>query len=192
MRPALTILVLFAVIAAVFFSCAKYKDPKGYTDPRLTNPYCNDPTAVNYNVGFPGKPDSTVCIYPSSEFTGTYVFHDSVFNDTLFLFMDSLVLRISAYNHNKILVKGLCSDTTCVDTFTANLLKVASVDTALLDTITLTVGQLLCPCILPLPPADTVSGTFTIDALDSTLLHINLVVISDSGSNTHAGSARKQ
>lgn len=60
--------------------CAKYKDPpKASPDDRLTNHYCNDPRAVNYNWGFPGIADNGVCVFPVDSFVGRWRVLDSVF-----------------------------------------------------------------------------------------------------------------
>lgn len=187
MRYIFSILLLLAVGITVFVSCAKYKDPKGYTDPRLTNPYCNDPNAVNYNVGFPGKPDNTLCFYPRDLFVGNWYFHDSVLaSNGLFIFADSYTLKITAVpnSYTKIFATGFCGSVGI--SLTAAPTYIATVDTLIGDSVTIAQGQRLCRL------ADTVSGTFTRSESDSTLITISLQVISDTGLTTHVGTARKQ
>lgn len=165
-------------------SCAKWKD-KPAQDPHLTQAYCNDPDAVNYNWGFPGKPDNTVCFYPTDVFAGTYLFRDSIYQDTLFVGYDSFMLYITAQSHTKISVSGFCTNGNQVR-LTAGLTYVATVDTTEGDSTTINHGQMMCRI------QDTVTGTFTKDRVDSSLLHISLQVFSDTGVATHYGSARKQ
>ena len=168
----------------MLFSCAKWKDPKGY-DPNLPNHYCNDPAAVNYNWGFPGKADNTVCFYPTDLFKGSYLFRDSIYRDTLFIRYDSFILNMSAQSHTKITVGGFCMNGNQI-VLTAGPTYVATVDTTVGDSTTLNLGQIMCRT------QDTVSGTISKDRIDSTLLHITLQVVSDTGTTTHYGSARKQ
>ena len=181
--------ILFVVISValgccIFLSCAKWKDPKPI-NLGLTNPYCNDPAAVNYNWGFPGKPDNTVCFYPTDLFKGSYMFHDSVYKDTLFIRYDSFIMTITALSQTKISVAGFCSNGNQI-TLTAGPTYIATVDTTEGDSLTINLGQKLCRI------QDTVSGTISKDRIDSTLLHVSLQVVSDTGISTHFGSARKQ
>ena len=185
MRYIIYISILLAVGSSIFFSCAKWKDPKAVTDPRLTNPYCNDPLAVNYNWGFPGKPDNTICFFPTDLFDGTYFFRDSIYRDTLFIRADSFTLTMSALSHTKITVAGFCVNGNKI-TLTAGPTYVAIVDTTEGDTTTINHGQMLCRI------QDTISGTISKDRVDSTLLHITLQVASDTGMTMHYGNARKQ
>ncbi|MFI5196572.1 MAG: hypothetical protein ACHQD8_05740 [Chitinophagales bacterium] len=184
MRNIIFIAILLAVGGIMFFSCAKWKDPKGY-DPNLPHHYCNDPAAVNYNWNFPGKPDNTVCFYPTDLFGGTYFFRDSIYRDTLFIRADSFTLTMTAVSHTKINVAGFCLNGNTI-TLTAGPTYIATVDTTEGDTTTINHGQMLCRI------QDTVSGTISKDRVDSTLLHITLQVASDTGMTTHYGNARKQ
>jgi len=70
----------FIIIACLssILGCTKWTDTQNASDPRLTQKYCNDPFAVNYNWGFPGIPDNSTCVFPSDVYVGTYVFHDSI------------------------------------------------------------------------------------------------------------------
>ncbi len=169
----------------VLLSCAKYKDPKGFTDPRLTNHYCNDPLGVNYNWNFPGIPDNTTCFYPTDVFAGKYVFHDSVFlkgTNILFISADSFILTIRKVNNTKMAVYGFCLNGDSL-LMTASPTFVASVDTTEGDSVT-AYGQMFCS------QKDTINGTIAQNRIDS-VLTISMQVASDTGATTlHIGSAR--
>jgi len=181
--------IIAGSLMGLVFSCAKYKDPKAVTDPRLTNPFCNDPTAVNYNWGFPGKPDQSVCFYPTDIFKGVYVYHDSVFlppPSGIFIHSDSLVLYIRKLSNTRISILGFCSNGDSL-TLTASPLYVATIDTdkTLIDSSVIW-GQPFCGI------GDTVSGTVTKDRLNDSLMYFNFQVASDTGVvTTHIGSARR-
>lgn len=183
MQKFVNIVLLLAIGTGMFFSCAKYKSPKAYTDPRLTNHYCNDPLGVNYNWNFPGVPDNTVCFYPTDVFAGRYLFHDSVFLQAgyLFIYADSFILTIKKVSNSQMSVFGMCINgdsllMTATPTFTAY------VDTTEGDTVT-NYGQMFCSA------RDTINGTITQNRIDS-VLTINFMVASDTGVITlHTGSA---
>jgi len=198
MKHFLLALLLFSAAGFLLYSCAKYKDSKGYTDPRLTRPYCNDPAAVNYNDSFPGRPDDSTCIYPADEFAGTYIFHDSIYNDSnLFIAYDSLVLRIKAVNDSQFAMLGFNNDTIHWDTLTAQITLTAYVDTSKpwgIDTNTGVAGWLMYTTPSPCGglACDTLSGTMTRDPIDTSIVHVSFVVVGSTGANTHAGTAYKQ
>ena len=175
-------LVLLGVFA--FFSCKKWTDPTPVNDPRLTNPYCNDPTAVNYNWGFPGKPNNTVCFYPTDVFRGSYMIKDTVFQVSTgyILYSDSFVLQVYALSHTKIAALGFCSAADSLK-LTAGLSYIATLDTLVGDSVT-NQGQFWCRL------RDTVSGTMYDSPIDS-LLHINFQIVSDTGITTHIGTGKK-
>lgn len=167
-------------------SCHKYKDPAAVSDPRLNNPYCNDPNAVNYNWGFPGKPDNTVCFYPTDLFHGVYELRDSVtFKKTgFFISCDTFLITITRQSSTKMSVSGFCGSGNSI-IMTAGLLYNATVDTLIGDTTTTMKGQALCSL------ADTVNGTFTKDRLNDSFIYINLTVSSDTGViSSHIGTAK--
>ena len=185
MKNLFSILTILAVGAILCYSCAKWKDPAPTTDPRLTNPYCNDPNAVNYNWGFPGKPDNTICFYPTDVFVGDYVFTDSVYLNPNFTFVQSQVetLHIARNSQTQMTVTGFCSNGNTIH-LTCDKSYNATVDTTLGDSVT-NRGQPLCRLV------DTVNGTIAKDRIVDSLLHINFQVISDTGSTTHIGNAKK-
>ncbi|MCW3123327.1 MAG: hypothetical protein JWQ38_2819 [Flavipsychrobacter sp.] len=183
------IFISFLIISGIclFASCDKWKDPAPTDDPRLTNLYCNNPVAVNYNVGFPGKPDNSVCFFPSDLFQGTYIVKDSVYVSTsgLFLQADSFEITIVKYSDAKIGVTGFCKSGLQLY-LTAGPTYIASMDTLVSDRDTIHAGQMLCREL------DTISGTITKDRVDSTLLHINLQIVNDTGITALIGNARKK
>lgn len=183
----LTSVAISIVVAGFvfFFSCKKWTDPAPVTDPRLTNPYCNDPDAVNYNWGFPGKPDNTICFYPSDIFNGTYLFVDSVYltSSGLFISTQTETLQVSKQSKTALFISGLCSNGNILRV-TAHADFTATIDTTAGDTTTYNRGQLLCRT------QDTASGTFTYSRIDSQL-HIQFQVVNDTGMTTHIGRAKK-
>ena len=185
MRYLVSIILTLSIAVCLLNSCAKWKDPKGYTDPQLTNPYCNDPNAVNYNWGFPGKPDNTICFYPNQLFAGTWEYYDSVYSVSsgLLLFTDSFTMTVHSISDTIISVFGFCGSAPDSIILAAGPTYIATVDTLIGDSIT-TEGQRLCRV------QDTINGTITRDRLDSPyVLHVNLQVTSDTGATIHSGSA---
>ncbi len=178
------ILLLFAGVGV--WSCKKYTDPKAVSDPRLTNHYCNDPTAVNYNWNFPGIADNTVCFYPTDLFQGVYELHDSVFfkTDGFFISADTIELTINKHSTTKMGVSGFCSSGDSLIMTTA-ISYVATLDTTLGDSTTLTKGQALCSV------ADTVNGTIVRDRINDSIIYVYFTVYSDTGVvSTHMGTAK--
>ncbi len=171
-------------------ACSKYKDPpRTGLDDRLDKHYCNDPRSVNYNWGFPGIPDSTICIYPVDPFLGTWIFTDSVSRqggDSVTVQVKTLVF---ASTEDTVLthmaVHGLCSDS---EPFyiTANKHGFAYVDSL----FEFNAGQLFCSS------GDTLTGfiNFNTDsaAITRGTLMFNLSVSSADGIIYHKGAAVKQ
>jgi hypothetical protein len=188
MRKLLYISLFLLAASVLVFSCSKYKDKAPTTDPRLTNPYCNDPEAVNYNVGFPGKPDNSVCIYAADQFKGTYIVKDSTVVESTGLLVgaDSFLLYINPNNgsKSKINVAGFCSTGSLG--FTSGRTLTATGDTTVGDTTTMHQGQLFCRT------QDTVTGTISLDPIDNKLLHISLQIVNDTGILLLVGDGRKQ
>lgn len=68
------------IICCSAVSCSKVEEQQSPDiSGQLTSHYCNDPDAANYNVGFPGIPDNSVCVYPYDKFLGEWEVHDSIF-----------------------------------------------------------------------------------------------------------------
>ena len=169
---------IFLVFIVLLSSCSKWQDKPATNDPRLTNPYCNDPQAVNYNWGFPGKPDNTTCYYPTDLFKGGYSFTDSVYlpDDSLAL-VNAYSLYVTPLNHTAMSVSGFCGGNVILK-FTAGKYGTATVDT----NATVQAGQYLCREL------DTVSGTFT---TTNNGLYVSFKVVSDTGFTSHRGTAKK-
>lgn len=169
---------LFLLAITVMTACKKYEDKPGDgSDPRLQHPYCNTPSAVNYNWDFPGKPDSTVCTFPTDYFGGNYLFVDSLYlPDGTSALADSIYLTFIPLNRFQLGVTGFClpGDTLRL---TVNRYLRATIDT------TVTAGQLLCQ------PGDTIAGYFWRSLEDSVQMHLNYTILRDTGVSTHAGTA---
>jgi hypothetical protein len=108
MRPILLRITFFALFITIH-SCKRYVDPAPQ-NLNLTNKYCNDPIAVNYNWNFPGLPDNGVCIYPADVFVGNFTFYDSLqdIGTGLYLPNDTLPLQITKMTNSAFLIGGLC------------------------------------------------------------------------------------
>lgn len=176
------VFLLFLLTVSVA-ACDKYTDPAKPDDPRLDRPYCNDPTAVNYNWDFPGYPDSTVCFYPSSVFSGNYLFRDSIYlPDGKFDSLRSLTtysLRVTALTRQKFSVIGFCSGDSI--RFTADRFYRSTGDTSVPR------GQLFCRA------TDTLSGTIIRNQADTEgRIYFTFTVVSDTATNTHRGTAYRQ
>ena len=170
----------YFLVAAIliFASCKKWKDTPGATSPLLNRPYCNDPTAVNYNWDFPGKPDNSVCFYPTDVFKGNFIYTDSIYDGSQkFIREQVLNLTVSTSSRYKMTVSGFCG--TGSISFTATRQLRADVDTVV------GYGQLLCR------PKDTITGN--IDRTDVTgPVIFDLTVNTDTGLTYHRGSAIRQ
>lgn len=187
MKKKSVIPVLILSLIALAYSCKKWEDPAPQNHPEINNPYCNDPDAVNYNWGFPGKPDNTTCVYPSDLFAGTYRLRDSLYNsaDELFLAADSADIIITKVDAKHISVSGLCASGQTIR-LTAGATYQAVVDTFVGDSTTISAGQIFCR------QQDTVTGTFVRDKVDSTLIYIRLHIVNDTGGVIKAGRAYKK
>jgi hypothetical protein len=187
-------ITLIILSCLLIFSCQKYKDapPKNLN---LTNPYCNDPAAVNYNWGFPGKPDNTICTYPSDLFTGTdSTFIDSIFQvDLSYTYRDSFPYSCIRLSNTEISTAGFCMSNR---SFTLNL-TAAITYSASIDTVLGGIGPAFCNIA-----TDTITGTITRDytvhidtnsldspKIDTILLYVNFQVNSDTGITYHKGTA---
>lgn len=176
------ILVFIGFLAA----CSKPDNTGADISDQLTNLYCNDPEAINYNWGFPGKPDNTVCFYPRDIFAGVYSFSDSIYNAELELQkVNNITITVHAISNNKLRITGFCSNSDSILLTADRFYKAAADSTITADSIILA-GQIVCR------PVDTLSGYFVKDRTDSTKLAINITVASDTGINYHLGTAYKK
>ncbi|MBL7773084.1 MAG: hypothetical protein JNM95_09495 [Chitinophagaceae bacterium] len=170
--------LLLMMVMAV--SCKKYQDPPPYADPRLTNPYCNIPAALNYNWGFPGVPDNSICIYPSTVFSGSYFYRDSLYNEAgEVISTDSFPITITVVDTSKVNIVGFCG---------TNVLK-ASADKYYklrLDS-TFLQGQHLCDL------TDTITGLGSKKGFEDTAtIKFTYQLNESSGISYHSGTAVKQ
>lgn len=191
MRKLQIILLCLSGIAGLcFMACKKYTDPTK-PDITLTNHYCNDPLAANYNHGFPGIPDNSVCVYANELFTGNWQFVDSIFRpDASFYRTQTLSLNFSPFPQSvdtlrvRLNVSGLCPGGSTILQLTANRFGLALTDTILPN---VPGGQLFCST------SDTVSGYFrrTSDTLRTTM---SIYLTEQNGVDTfyHRGLATKQ
>lgn len=173
-KSGLLIVAIIVIVSAV--SCLKPEDlPKRQLPPGLTGHYCNDPRAVNYNRGFPGIPDSSVCVYPVDAFVGQWtmtdsVFHaDSTFNTVSVRTVSFVSTEDSLLSHLRI--SGLCDNGMAV-LATADKYGQATLDS--MDSHN--AGQWLCSS------ADTATGKFyfSFSGQDTMLLQLRVI-------GTHAG-----
>lgn len=165
-------------------SCLKADDPPRATpNPELKNHYCNDPNAINYNWGFPGIPDNSVCIYPVDSFVGQWTLSDSVFRaDSTFNYLDTKILSIQATEdtlHAHLQVLGFCNNSMPL---LATADKYGNAVTDSMDKEH--AGQFFCT------PSDTVTGKFKLlmTNKDSMIIQLN---ISGTNAGYHKGIAQK-
>jgi len=181
-------LLAVALPLLVFYACTKYKDPPATgLDPRLTNHYCNDPDAINYNWNFPGIADSTTCFYPVDSFKGTWNFYDTVYlpsGDTASISMKQLVFTPTEDSVKAHLaITGWCGNGSAIYV-TANKYYRADVDTIPGGAF----GQYLCG------GTDTLNGYFmrnTDDTLQRSM-KVDLTINSSEGVTYHRGTAIRQ
>ena len=187
MRSPIVALGLLLLLAGSLPSCKRWQGPAPQDKPQISNPYCNDPDAVNYNWGFPGKPDNSVCYYASDLFQGTYLLHDTIYdpNSELFLAADSMLVTIAKTDKKKISLNGFCPSGQKL-LFTTQAAYLASADTTVGDSLTIHPGQIFCRT------QDTVTGTLTRDKVDSSLIYVSFTVVNDTGTTIHVGRARRK
>jgi hypothetical protein len=183
--------ILFAVLALA--SCKKYEDKVGVAGDQLTNSYCNDPEAVNYNWGFPGKPDNTLCFYPTDSLIGTYFFRDTIFysQDMKFTRVDSFEIALELIDRTRFRFRPLKNSVFCSDdvvNFKADKFFKATADSTWLPDSVQIPGQ-----ALKCRRQDTLSGFITTTSQHDKKIKINFTVISDTGSKLtyHIGTATK-
>lgn len=171
--------IAFSLLLVLMGSCKKYQDPAPFTDPRLTNPYCNDPAALNYNWGFPGVPDNAICIYPSTIFSGNYTYYDSTYNEAGEVTgSDSFLLTITAVDTSKVTIVGFCGTNT--------LQAKADKYYKLRIDSTFSQGQHLCST------SDTITGSGSKKNISDSTIKLSFQLNESTGITHHAGLAIKQ
>jgi len=181
-------ILLMLVTAVAFYACKKYEDPaNAEVDPRLAERgyYCNDPRAVNYNWNFPAVENNAICIYPVDSFTGTWVFHDTVYlqnGDTESVQLKQLVFTATedtAKTH--LAVSGWCGGNTPFNV-TATKYGRADVDTFPGGPF----GQYLCA------QTDTLNGYFNKNTGDPNTMKVDFTINNQDGIKYHRGTAVRQ
>lgn len=171
--------LLFSILAYV--GCKPCKDPAPFSDSRISNHYCNVPSAINYNWNFPGIEDNTTCVYPAQIYKGNYFYRDSIFNaEGHMVGTDSFMLSFTQIDSTHLTITGFCGTT--VFTAKANRFYKFTLDSLQGN------GQYLCST------ADTIAGSGSKTGLDdSTTMKLNYQVSKAIGGVfTHYGIATKQ
>jgi hypothetical protein len=186
MHSKIKIVLLLAILSVVvLFACKKYTDPTSPAIDLGDRKYCNDPRAVNYNWGFPGKADKTTCIFAVDSFLGTWSFKDYVLlpsGDT-----DQIILRNLTFTSTEdtvlthLAVTGWCGGNTPFYV-TANNYGKLTVDTFPGSAL----GQFLCGT------ADTINGTLNKANYLRDTMKVEITVNNAIGIKYHKGLAIKQ
>lgn len=173
-------------LSTLVVACSKPKDKKGGDiSDQLTSHYCNIPTAVNYNWGFPGIEDNSICIFATEYFEGNWMFIDSIVtSDSMTSAIDTVYLQFSAVPNDEtrtlLDVKGWCNNNETFRIFTDKYFSAKT------DTSFNSLGyQILCNA------NDTIFGTIKKDIFDTTKLAIQLTNYSVNGVSYHKGTASK-
>lgn len=104
-------------------ACEKYEDlPKGDYD--ADGYYCNDARAINYNVGFPGIANDSICVFPVEPFEGNWTMIDTLLDDEMEIISThqgqvSLVPIENDSIDNLFIMEGYCDNNFAI-TFQAN------------------------------------------------------------------------
>jgi hypothetical protein len=175
----LRLLALCMLCTIFVIGCKKYQDPPPTVTDKLTTPYCNIPTAVNYNWGFPGIATNSVCIYPAQLFVGTYTFYDSVLNaNAEFEIFDTTIVTINKLTDSTLSIAGLCPS----NTFSAKATKNFRF---YLDS-TNVFGQVFCT------NADTINGSGIKQLFSDTNFKFSYNLINNAVVKEHKGTFVKQ
>jgi len=191
MRRIIIVVAGLIGITLYMLSCKK-ADTAANKDIDLSRPYCNDPQAVNYNWGFPGTPDSNVCFFPFSVFEGDYTLIDSVFDANYNLDSAQTILRtlhIYKIDRTHLAIIGFCGAN---DTLKATATRfysayLDSTPISTTDTVKLKGQVLTWTCNYN----DTITGGLTRPSSDSTHLHINFTLATDTGIFYHISTGTK-
>lgn len=165
-------------------ACLRAEDPEPQDPKGLTNPYCNDPRAANYNRGFPGIPDSSTCVYPIDYFVGEWQLEDSIFYkdntppDFQIRTLHFESTEDTSLTHLKLL--GLCTSSQAL-LLTADKYQNAEID----STGRYLAGQIFCD------QSDTVTGSFRYDFLRKDTILMELEVKGPTAKN-HKGIIYKK
>jgi hypothetical protein len=108
-----SLFALTMVLAIVFWGCKKYTDPSPNPINNFTSHYCNNPKAVNYNWGFPGIEDNSICIFPADLFAGNYTYYDSILDvvNQIYIPYDTMDITINKLTDSTMTIVGQCAAT---------------------------------------------------------------------------------
>jgi hypothetical protein len=169
-------------IVLFFVACKRYKDPSPFTDSRINTPYCNIPSAINYNWNFPGVEDNSTCIYPAQIFGGTYFYRDTIIDSAgAVLNIDSFPITLQALDSSHLNIIGFCG--TEIHKANANRYYTFTLDSLV------GFGQSKC-----IGSADTISGKGYKPAGlgDTASFLLNYIIQTPTGTTIHKGVATKQ
>lgn len=182
-------LVFIVMVTVLALSCKKEDPSANMNIDGLDRPYCNDPDAINYNQTFPGKPDNSICYFPTQPFKGSFLFKDSIYDaDNKFRKAQELQITLSATSSTKMEMFGFCGGSEPLK-ITADRYYKATMDSTivLVNNIEYNLyGQYLCRT------SDTISGYLLKDKVDSNKLTFFFTVASDSGASYHKGTGIRQ
>lgn len=179
-------LLTYIIAGLLFFGCKKSEPFDKADESQFTTRYCNDPIAINYNHGFPGTADNTVCIYPTDVFSGTYEFKDSIYDADFNL--DTILNYVVSFHKvslTKLNLSGFCVNGDTVR-LTADRYYKAAVDSTMLPDSSMIEGHIFCRAI------DTLSGIISKYNDDSNKIKVNFIIASDTGINYHIGTGIKK
>jgi hypothetical protein len=172
--PVISLCSLITILSVLFWGCKKYQDPPPQ-NLGLTNPYCNNPKAVNYNWGFPGVPVDSVCIFPVDELKGIFTYYDSILDASgVYLPFDTTNIIINKITDSTINIDGLCSTSQPLSAKVTRNLRFYTDSTNSLGTI-------FCN------PTDTINGRGTKARIGDTIIGFNYNIFNTSGSVIHKG-----
>lgn len=180
-------IVFVAALGLLIMACSKAdtSDPQNINSEQLDRPYCNDPEAINYNYTFPGKPDNSICYYPTQVFRGTYLFIDTIYDsDNKVRRIESIAINLSATSNTELTLNGLCGSNNPLK-ITADRFFKATLDSTIIEKNGIIYnlnGQYLCT------QSDTVSGYMIKNKIDTNKLTFSFSVASDSGYSYHRGT----
>lgn len=167
-----------------WMACSK-EDKKGDNlDDKLTNKYCNIPGAVNYNWGFPGKEDNSICFFATDYFVGTWTFYDTIIlQDSTFIGTDSMQITFETIpgdtTYRKMNMLGWCGNDPI-------LLDISKFYIGLSDTFRNSEGwQMTCN------NTDSVKVELSKNILDTTIVNFHIRQYSNNELQFHNGTGKK-
>jgi hypothetical protein len=103
------------VVLLGIWSCNKDDGDVPDVSDKLTNRYCNIPQAVNYNHGFPGIEDNSLCIFGTDYYRGNWIVVDTIkLGDSTLIDIDTLFFNISLMpndtSYSKMYLRGWCGN----------------------------------------------------------------------------------